>query len=221
MKINAVDLFCGVGGLTAGLQKAGINVVAGIDIENKCKFPYEINNNARFINADLKKVKSVFIKNLYPKDTDVTVLAGCAPCQPFSSYSYRYKGMDVTKNKMDLLDTFARIVEDIEPDVVSMENVPQLSKEIIFNNFITTLKKLNYKVKWHIVYAPEYGVPQKRKRLVLLAGKTKVIDLISPLFNKSNYPTVRDTIYSLPKLKAGEVDSTDKMHYAPKLNKTN
>lgn len=55
MKINAIDLFCGVGGLTAGLQKAGINVIAGIDIESKCKFPYEKNNNAKFINADLKK----------------------------------------------------------------------------------------------------------------------------------------------------------------------
>ena len=164
MKINAVDLFCGVGGLTAGLQSAGINVVAGIDIESKCKFPYEKNNNAKFIHADLKKVKSEFIDDLYPQDTDIKVLVGCAPCQPFSSYSYRYKGTDVTKNKMDLLDTFSRIVEDIEPDIVSMENVPQLAKEPIFKAFVNTLKKLEYKVNWHVVYAPKYGVPQKRKR---------------------------------------------------------
>lgn len=220
MKINAIDLFCGVGGLTAGLQKAGINVIAGIDIESKCKFPYEKNNNAKFINADLKKVKSIDIEKLYPKDTDIKVLAGCAPCQPFSSYSYRYKGSDVTKNKMDLLDTFSRIVKDIKPDIVSMENVPQLAKEPIFNNFVMTLKKLNYKVNWHIVYAPQYGVPQKRKRLVLLAGNTD-IDLVSPLFNKDNYPTVRDTIFKLPKIEAGATNKRDPMHRSPKLTKLN
>lgn len=220
MKINAIDLFCGVGGLTAGLQKAGINVIAGIDIESKCKFPYEKNNNAKFINADLKKVKSIDIEKLYPKDTDIKVLAGCAPCQPFSSYSYRYRGSDVTKNKMDLLDTFSRIVKDIKPDIVSMENVPQLAKEPIFNNFVMTLKKLNYKVNWHIVYAPQYGIPQKRKRLVLLAGNTD-IDLVSPLFNKDNYPTVRDTIFKLPKIEAGATNKRDPMHRSPKLTKLN
>ena len=220
MKINAIDLFCGVGGLTAGLQKAGINVIAGIDIESKCKFPYEKNNHAKFINADLKKVKSIDIEKLYPKDTDIKVLAGCAPCQPFSSYSYRYRGSDVTKNKMDLLDTFSRIVKDIKPDIVSMENVPQLAKEPIFNDFVMTLKKLNYKVNWHIVYAPQYGIPQKRKRLVLLAGNTD-IDLVSPLFNKDNYPTVRDTIFKLPKIEAGATNKTDPMHRSPKLTKLN
>lgn len=221
MKINAVDLFCGVGGLTAGLQSAGINVVAGIDIESKCKFPYEKNNNAKFIHADLKKVKSEFIDDLYPQDTDIKVLVGCAPCQPFSSYSYRYKGTDVTKNKMDLLDTFSRIVEDIEPDIVSMENVPQLAKEPIFKAFVNTLKKLEYKVNWHVVYAPKYGVPQKRKRLVLLASQKLDLDIISPLFNADNYPTVRQTIADLPKIKAGEIDDHDKMHHSPKLNKIN
>ena len=221
MEINAVDLFCGVGGLTFGLQKAGINVVAGIDIESKCKFPYEKNNNSKFIQADLKKVKSEYINDLYPKDTDVKILAGCAPCQPFSSYSYRYKGTDVTENKMDLQNTFSRIVRDIKPDIVSMENVPQLSKEPIFDNFVDTLNRNGYHVNWHIVYAPKYGIPQKRKRLVLLASKKYSLDLISPIFDENNYPTVRQTIFNLPKLKAGEVDQQDKMHHSPKLSKLN
>ena len=121
---------------------------------------------------------------------------------------------------MDLLDTFSRIVKDIKPDIVSMENVPQLAKEPIFNDFVMTLKKLNYKVNWHIVYAPQYGIPQKRKRLVLLAGNTD-IDLVSPLFNKDNYPTVRDTIFKLPKIEAGATNKTDPMHRSPKLTKLN
>lgn len=221
LKINAVDLFCGVGGLTCGLKQAGINVVAGIDIEEKCRYPYEYNNHSKFIQGDLKTIKSESIANLYPSDTDITVLAGCAPCQPFSSYSYRYKGSNVLINKLDLLDTFGRIAHDILPDIVSMENVPQLAKEPIFKKFINTLKQNDYVVNWHIVFAPEYGVPQTRKRLVLLASRIGNIDLMSPLFNKNNYPTVRQIIYNLPKINAGETSSIDPMHKAVKLNPIN
>ncbi|MEC4742312.1 DNA cytosine methyltransferase [Limosilactobacillus sp. c10Ua_36] len=221
MKINAVDLFCGIGGLTRGLQNTNINVVAGIDIEKKCKFPYTQNNNSKFIQGDLKQISGSEINDLYPKDTDIKVLVGCAPCQPFSSYSYRYKGTDASVNKMDLLDSFSRIAKDVQPDIVSMENVPQLAKEPIFNRFIKTLKKSGYQVNWHIVFAPDYGVPQKRKRLVLLASKLKNIDLIPPLYAKDNYPTVKDAIGKFPAIKAGETNNDDPMHHSPKLSSIN
>lgn len=221
MKINAVDLFCGIGGLTRGLQNTNINVVAGIDIEKKCKFSYTQNNNSKFIQGDLKQISGSEINDLYPKDTDIKVLVGCAPCQPFSSYSYRYKGTDASVNKMDLLDSFSRIAKDVQPDIVSMENVPQLAKEPIFNRFIKTLKKSGYQVNWHIVFAPDYGVPQKRKRLVLLASKLKNIDLIPPLYAKDNYPTVKDAIGKFPAIKAGETNNDDPMHHSPKLSSIN
>lgn len=223
MKINAVDLFCGVGGLTHGLQKSGINVIAGIDIEEKCRFPYEANNNAKFIQADIKELSSKYIDNLYPTDTDIKILAGCAPCQPFSSYSYRYKGTDASINKLDLLDSFGRIIEDIQPDIVSMENVPQLAKEPIFKKFIRTLDVNGYEVSWHVIFAPDYGVPQKRKRLVLLASRlsNQPIDLIDPLFNKESYPTVREFIGNLPPIRSGEVSTKDSMHKAVKLSELN
>lgn len=221
MKVAAVDLFCGVGGLTHGLQISGINVIAGIDIEEKCRYAYEKNNNSKFINADIKKTSSQFINTLYPQDTDIKILTGCAPCQPFSSYSYRYKGSDTSVNKLDLLDSFSRIVNDIKPDIVSMENVPQLSKEPIFKSFLTTLKKNNYFVNWKIVYAPKYGVPQKRKRLVLLASLKNNIKLIHPLFDEKNYPTVRQTIGKFRPLSAGQVDKKDPLHRSPKLSELN
>ena len=91
MKINAIDLFSGIGGLTYGLENAGINVVAGIDNESSCEYAYSKNTNAKFILGDIKKISSQEIEDLYPKDTDIKILVGCAPCQPFSSYSYRYK----------------------------------------------------------------------------------------------------------------------------------
>lgn len=219
--IAAVDLFCGVGGLTYGLQKAGINVIAGIDIEESCRFPYEANNDSKFIQKDIKTLSPKEVNDLYPENTDIKILAGCAPCQPFSSYSYRYKGTDNTINKMDLLDYFGIIVNYIKPDIVSMENVPQLAKEDVFKKFLKTLELNDYSIEWKIVYAPEYGVPQNRKRLVLLASKKGTINLIEPLYTKDNYPTVRTAISSLPVINAGETHISDNLHRSAKLNKIN
>ncbi|BDR59678.1 DNA cytosine methyltransferase [Xylocopilactobacillus apicola] len=221
MEINAVDLFCGLGGLTYGLSSAGINVVAGIDIEKKCSFPYSKNNHAAFIPGDLKEISPDFIDLLYPPDTDIKVLVGCAPCQPFSSYSYRYKGSDQTKNKMDLLHYFGKIVEEIHPDIVSMENVPQLAKEGVFAEFLEVLKNAGYQVDWQIVYAPKYGVPQKRKRLILLASKFGSISLIPPIYQEQNYPTVRMAIGDLPPIQSGARSKIDPMHRSVQLTEIN
>ena len=108
MNVNAVDLFCGVGGLTYGVQKAGINVVAGFDIEESCKYAYEYNNNAKFILKDITKLSSDEVENLDPKNTDIKLLMGCAPCQPFSSYAHRYRGTENRKQKLDLLSYFGK-----------------------------------------------------------------------------------------------------------------
>lgn len=221
MNINAVDLFCGIGGLTRGLLDSGINVVAGVDIEKKCKVTYEHNNGVPFITKDIKEFSGEELSSLYPQNTDIHVLAGCAPCQPFSSYSYRYKGSDSTTNKMDLLNYFGRLIESTLPEIVSMENVPQLSKEPIFKDFLKTLRDCNYNVSWHLVYAPSYGVPQNRKRLVLLASHIGKIDIINPQFDKTNYPTVYSAIGALPHLKAGDIDKNDPLHKSARLSEKN
>ena len=183
MKINAVDLFCGVGGLTCGMQQAGINVVAGYDIDVRSRFAYEFNNNAKFILKDVKEIDNEEINKLYPEDTDIKVLMGCAPCQPFSTYSHKYKDNENTIKKMDLLDYFGQQIKYVQPDIVSMENVPQMAKEKVFEKFLKILKDNKYSVEYKIVYAPEYGVPQKRKRLLLLASKLGEIRLLPPQFN--------------------------------------
>ena len=141
MKINAVDLFCGVGGLTYGIQQAGINVVAGYDIDEKSKFAYEYNNDARFILKDIKEIEDDEILELYPSDTDIKVLIGCAPCQPFSTYSHKYQNNENTIKKIDLLDCFGRQVELVKPDIVSMENVPQMQKKRSISSFSHFIRK--------------------------------------------------------------------------------
>ena len=216
----AVDLFCGIGGLTKGLSLAGINVVAGIDIDESCKFAYESNNNSKFIAKDVTNITAEEINQLLPAD-GIKMIVGCAPCQPFSRYSLRYRKNGRKDDKWKLLYSFSRIVKQCTPDIISMENVPSLAQEKVFKDFIEQLEILNYYVDWKIVFCPDYGVPQKRKRLVLLASRLGKIELISPLYTKENYRTVRNAIGDLPTIEDGEICETDVLHRSSKLSKLN
>src|SRR5687767_2940021 len=85
-RIVGIDLFCGVGGLTHGLSRGGIKIAAGVDIDSSCRYPFEYNNSAPFIERDVARIKPAELVG-YFGGADVTLLAGCAPCQPFSTYS--------------------------------------------------------------------------------------------------------------------------------------
>ena len=169
-------------------------------------------------------MKSNEINNLYPEDS-IKILVGCAPCQPFSRYT---SGMKVKNDdkKWSLLLSFAQIIEAVQPHIVSMENVPQLArynKNGVYSEFVDILLKNNYFVSdtKKIVYCPEYGIPQNRKRLVLLASKFGEIDLIPPIYDKNNFPTVRTAIGKLPKIEDGEIYDNDPFHRAQKLSALN
>ncbi|MDD4494094.1 MAG: DNA (cytosine-5-)-methyltransferase [Eubacteriales bacterium] len=218
MSIGAVDLFCGVGGLTCGLQSAGIKVVAGIDLDSSCKYAYEHSNDTTFINKSIEKVTGKDIKKLL-KGYDTKILVGCAPCQPFSNHQ-KDKGNRQKHKDWSLLYQFARIVEESKPHIVSMENVPELKKEKVFTDFVSKLTELGYYVSYSVVNAADYGVAQRRRRLILLASKKKKISIIAPT-HKNNYVTVKQIIYNLPRIKAGEVCQTDILHRAPSLSKKN
>ena len=129
--ITAVDLFCGVGGLTHGLVKGGICVAAGIDIDKDCRFAYESNNLAEFVERDLKLITAAEVAAFFRND-EVRLLAGCAPCQPFSTYS-RAGRADRSDGKWELLINFGRIIEELQPELVTMENVPQLLNHPVFS----------------------------------------------------------------------------------------
>lgn len=218
--IKVVDLFCGIGGLSNGFFQEGFDVVAGYDNDKSCKFAYEVNNHAKFHLADITKVTGKEINQQF--GDSLKILVGCAPCQPFSSYSFKVKTKD--KDKVNLLYSFSRLIHTVKPTIVSMENVPQLmdtDKYSVFSDFCTELKKMKYHISVQVVFCPDYGIPQRRRRLVLLASKLGAINLIAGTHTLDNYVTVRDTIGNLRAIKDGEIDSYDPLHRARKLSDLN
>ena len=220
MPSAVVDLFCGVGGLTHGLQLAGLNVIAGIDFEESCRYAYEQNNNADFIQRDITTITANEVNELFPENT-IKVLAGCAPCQPFSKYTSRYRKDGYQDDKWRLLYYFGNLIEEIQPEIIAMENVPELRSTDVFSDFVNKLNELNYHVWSSVVFCPDYGVPQNRKRLVLLASNIGNISLIPPTHSLDDYVTVRDVISQLPVLQAGQVDDNDSLHTSTRLSEKN
>ena len=201
--IEVVDLFCGIGGLSYGMKSKGFKILEGFDLDATCKYAYETNNEAKFVYKDIREVTKDDILPLYSKKA-IKVLAGCAPCQPFSSYAFKNKNKD--KDKYNLLYEFGRLVKEVQPDIVTMENVPAIASfklKSVLADFVRTLQDEHYYVKYQVVFCPNYGIPQTRKRLVLLASRKGDIGLIPPTHTKENYVTVRDAIGNLPPLEAG------------------
>ena len=218
-KVQAVDLFCGVGGLTIGLESAGIKVCEGYDIDPECVYPYEQNSSSKY---RLKNVQEVTPEDINAAlvDAEVKVLVGCAPCQPFSTYT---QGLDLEEaSRWKLVKHFADLAAGASPDVVSMENVRKLASHPSFKHFLKVLDREGYWISYQHVDCRKYGVPQNRTRLVLLASKLGPIELIEPTHpNQSDWLTVEETIWHLPPISAGECDKNDKLHVSSSLSELN
>lgn len=203
--ISAIDLFCGIGGLSYGLKKSGIKVRAGVDLDNSCEYAYSKNVKADFIHSDISLIGGQELLGKYWNNkNEIKVLVGCAPCQPFSSHSNKVKGREGTE-KWNLIKVFERLISETAPHIVSMENVPNLSNQVVFNEFVNFLKCNDYFVSFENVYCPDYGIPQKRRRLVLLASKFGEIKLIKKTHSPEDYITTKDIIGNLEPVEAGQV----------------
>jgi DNA (cytosine-5)-methyltransferase 1 len=215
--INAVDLFCGAGGLTHGLQMSDIDVKLGIDIEPSCAYPFEVNNNSKFL---LKSVADVDGNEISPffSDSAYSLLAGCAPCQTFSKYNQKASPSD---ERWWLLLEFSRLVKETLPDFVTMENVPGLIKQDIFHEFIKSLENNGYSVCYRVINSADYGLPQNRRRLVLLASKLGDISILSPEILGIKNQNLEDAIKYLPPLEAGGIDKNDSLHQCSILSPLN
>lgn len=220
MNVQIVDLFCGVGGLTRGLINSGFDVVAGFDIDKTCEYTYTKNNHVSFHHRNIREVSSKEITDCYDKKS-LKVLVGCAPCQPFSQMRFKMGRKNTEDEKYNLLAEFGRLIGEVQPDIVSMENVPNIRNTNIFKTFLKLLKDNGYYTDGgNVVYCPDYGIPQNRRRFVLLASKLGEIHLIPPTHNSNNV-TVRQFIGNLPAIEAGQIDPNDPMHRSASLSPTN
>ena len=210
-----VDLFCGAGGLAYGLKQAGLSVAAGVDLDPSCKYPLEANTGAAFECRDVTNITPADLQQWF-NGASVRVLAGCAPCQPFSTYSQSRKSVD---NRWTLLREFQRLALATLPEIVTMENVRGLAKQDIWNEFTAALKGAGYHVFWREVDCTAFDIPQSRRRLVLLASRLGPIALEVP--EKSSKTKVEDAIKDLPPIAAGEASAEDPLHASASLSPLN
>lgn len=222
--IVAVDFFCGGGGLTRGLLDAGIEVKKGFDNDFKLKETYENNNpGAKFFASDVCDLKKENVLSGIDRGKNYLLLAGCAPCQPFSNLLKKDISQDKRKN---LLLQFGRLISEIKPDFLFVENVPGLKNgrgQLIFEEFEKILKKEGYHFTSSVLDAKDYGVPQTRKRLVLLGSLHGEVVLPKPSHGKDSVPfkTVRDVISKYPKVRAGVKEHDIPNHTTRALSELN
>jgi len=216
--VRGVDVFCGAGGLTHGLEAAGIDVRLGIDVDPACEHPYSGNNDASFLLKPVEEITSADLSEVFG-DASFKLLAGCAPCQPFSTYSQTWSCP--SDERWNLLEHFSRLVGEVRPHFVTMENVPLLEHKDVFANFVAALKNGGFDIFHGVVNCADYGVPQGRKRLVLLASTLGPLQLIAPTTPEGHRVTVREAIGEMPPLEAGETDEDDTLHRACKLSPLN
>lgn len=230
--IKAIDFFCGGGGMTNGLRAAGIDVIAGIDIDTKCKETYEYNNKpAKFIVEDVAKLPvESFEKGFKCDESEIKIernddnllFVGCSPCQYWSLMNTDKTKSESSKN---LLDDFRKFVEYYNPGYVVIENVPGIFSHSAspLRKFIDFLEEHQYfSVVSDIIKVYDYGVPQTRKRFILIASRVKHVSLPDPDKNHNN--TVRKFIGDkkvFPEIEAGHNDNTEFCHTSAGLSETN
>ncbi|HZV70698.1 MAG TPA: DNA cytosine methyltransferase [Saprospiraceae bacterium] len=224
--LKAVDFFCGAGGVTCGFKNIGIKVLGGIDIDSKFKQTYEKNNNAKFINEDVSNMVPEKLQELLPiriKQDDL-IFVGCSPCQYFSNLK-----SDKKKSKAGrlLLDDFLDFVIHFKPGFVFIENVPglQTKKGSPLYRFKSQLRKEGYSFDQNVLNAKYFGVPQNRRRFILIGTRLfKNIELPKPEKGENKIITVKKAIgdYSIfQKVEMGHKDHTNFQHSVARLTNIN
>ncbi len=226
-KLKAIDFFCSGGGMSYGMQDAGIQILAGIDFDENCKETYEANiNGAEFIHADVfdLKEKELQKKLSLKKNDDELIMIGCSPCQFWSIINTNKTKSSKSKN---LLVEFSRFVKYFRPGYVVVENVPGVLRrkdESGLNEFIEWLKNNGYaNPHFKIHNVNDFGVPQSRKRFTLIA--TRISDEeIKPLELEGKKTVVKDVLgidKGFPKIEPGHRDKSEFLHTTSNLSNIN
>ncbi|MEQ1675223.1 MAG: DNA cytosine methyltransferase [Chitinophagaceae bacterium] len=206
MELLSIDIFSGCGGLTEGMHQASFKTKIAFEIDEIASTAYRVNHpGTTVITKDIRDVSITEIKEKLNGQT-IHLLAGCPPCQGFSKMRTLNKLIPVDDERNGLIMEYVRLVRELMPYTIMMENVPGLVNYDLFKKAISILQdELKYKVDFKVVNVKDYGVPQSRKRLVLVGsrlGKIKVAE------GTNKRKTVRDAISHLPNPKK----SRDQLH---------
>lgn len=231
-KLKVIDLFSGCGGSALGFRNEGYQISVAVDIDKVASESFKINFPEAFVFSE--SITELTGKQLLQasgiKSGKEVLIIACPPCQGFSSARRKSERMSDPRNK--LIYEFLRIVKEIKPAAFVMENVPGLAKGIgkpLFDDILKDLQKLGYQSVHDIVNSADYGVPQRRKRLLLLGINKKYVNINFPSRANSRveqdglkpWTSVRSAIFDLPKITAGEKSLTDLMHTSAHLSETN
>lgn len=229
---KAIEIFSGCGGLSSGLESAGFNILSAVEIDSIASTTYLLNHpSVDVVIKDVRSVKaSYFMKKHDLKRGELDLLAGCSPCQGFSRLRKGESAENDPRNQ--LVYEYLRLVKGLLPKTILMENVPGLlttERGIkIFNPIKEELKKLGYQIDYDIVDTASYGIPQFRKRFVLLGSRYKKYPIQLPNITHENpskindnckllpWKTVRQAFNNVPPLKNGQTSKTIPLHRCTK-----
>jgi DNA (cytosine-5)-methyltransferase 1 len=171
-KPKAVDLFSGCGGLSQGLKDAGFHVIAAVEIDELAQETYAANHPEVQLFGDITKINTLSMKRkLHVQKGELDLLAGCPPCQGFTTLRTLNGSKEVKDPRNDLVIEFVRFVRAFLPKAVMFENVPRLIRDLRFTALLNALRDLDFAVDFDILDAADFGVPQRRKRLILVASR--------------------------------------------------
>ena len=205
MKFNSIDLFSGCGGLSEGLRQAGFETKVAVEIEPKAVLAFKMNHKKTFVfQKDIRKITAEEIKE-HLNGEPLHLLAGCPPCQGFSSVRRLNRPQSVEDERNNLVLEYLRLVKELKPLTIMMENVPALENYDKFQYVIEELKRIGYNPQVKILNVKDYEVPQSRKRLVMVGSILGNLEIAKPIHKKV---TVRDAIEQME----SEETTTDAVH---------
>lgn len=175
--MTAIDLFAGGGGLTVGLKRAGFRVALAVDLDRQAVRTYAANHlDVRAARLDVKEVSGDYCRSVL-NDSTIDLLAGCPPCQGFTSLTSKYR-TDDPRNQ--LVFEMCRLARDLRPRAIMMENVPGLMRSEIYKQMRQELSEAGYLISDGVLQVADFGVPQRRRRLVMVAGLGFTMELATP-----------------------------------------
>jgi DNA (cytosine-5)-methyltransferase 1 len=213
---TAIDLFSGCGGLSIGLIKAGFRVCAAVENDAKARFTYGLNHGGVKQFGDIRKLNpKTLMKDLQLQVGQLGLLAGCPPCQGFSRLRTRNKRKSVSDPRNNLISDYLRFVRAFKPQTVMLENVPALLGDKRFERLCDSLRRLKYHFVAQVLDAGDYGVPQRRKRLILLGSRVHIPHLAAKSRRRTtvrkalagmNHPSkTHDALHAIPEFRAKSV----------------